>query len=470
MPSNITAELSLNRFDKFLGTEWYGIYMENTKVGYISVVLEKDGQSRWIMATDMTMTFEMQNITATLKTSETRAYMGKNAELVSNSLITTNPTGDIIVDGKTEGDTYRITMNIAGHITSNSFFRPLETLDEVLKVEMLAASGAMKPGNRFETNTFEAEPPFIKKIQHLLTVKQHDQFLFGGLPTDVYIVRDSLPLFGIAGNITVDHNGHIIKEELTTVGLVMKAEPEMLAKKIDSSYDILTNNLIPAENGPENPRIIQQASYIITGYDASLIPESEWLKVKTFANDSAEVTVSRNTSNTYTQNIPFVGNKFAEFLQPEPLIQSDNPEIVKLANEIIREETNAFEAAQLINSWVYENIKKEFSPDISNALSTLHSGKGDCGEHSALAVALLRAAGIPSKIAGGIAYWPEGGGFAFHAWTEVYVGEWIQMDPAWGEVFADATHIMLARGSFENQVSSILNALKGLKISFIDYR
>lgn len=470
MPSNAIADLSLDRFDRFIGTDWYGIYMENNKIGYVSIVLEKDGKNRWTMATDMTMTFKMQNTTSTMKISETRVYMGKNAELVSNSFLTTNPAGDIIVEGKTEADTYKITIDIAGQKTSQSFSRPLETLDEVLKVKMLAASGTMNPGNKFKANTFEAEPPFIKRIQHLFIVKQHDLFIFGGVPTDAYIVRDSLPAFGIAGDITVDHNGHIIKEELTAVGLVMKAEPEMLAKKIDSSYDILSNNLIPVENGPENPRTIKQASYIITGYDASLIPESERLKVKTFKTDSVEVTVSRSTSDIYTQKIPVSGNEFADFLQPEPLIQSDNPEIIKLANEIIRDETNAFKAAQLINNWVYGNIKKEFSPDISNALLTLHSKKGDCGEHAALAVALLRATGIPSQIAGGIAYWPEGGGFAFHAWTEVYVGQWIQMDPAWGETFADATHIMLARGSFENQVSSILNALKGLKVSFIDYR
>lgn len=463
------ADLSSDRFDRFLGTEWYGIYMENNKIGYLSIAFEKEKKNHWRMTTDMNIIFKMRNTTVTMKTSDLKIYKGQNAQLVSNSFLTTNPAGDIIVEGQTEDNAYNITIDIAGHKTSKSFSLPLETLDEVLRVEMLAVAGSMKPGEKFETTTFETEPPLTDRIQHICTVKQHDQFILDGVPTYVYIVRDSLPAFGIAGDITIDRNGHIIKEELASAGLVMKAEPEMLAKKIESSYDILTDNLMPAENGPENPTIIKQARYIITNYDASSIPKSEWLKVKILKADSAEVTVSKSTSDIHIQNIPFAGDKLAEFLKPEVLIQSDNPEIIHLAREIIKDETNAFKAAQLINNWVYKNIKKEFSPDISNALLTLHSKKGDCGEHSALAVALLRAVGIPSQTVGGIAYWPDGSGFVFHAWTEVYIGRWIFMDPTWGETYADATHIILGRGSYEKQVGSILNALKRLKIRFVEY-
>ncbi len=444
--------------------------MENNKIGYMSITLEKEKETRWGMAMDMVITFTMHNTAITMKTSETRTYEGENAQLVSSRFLVTNPAGDIVVEGKAGDIEYDITIDIAGHKTSKSFALPLETLDEIVKVEMLAVAGSMKPGDKFEFDTFEVEPPLIDKIQHICTVKQHDRFILDGVPTYVYTVRDSIPSLGIAGDITIDRNGHIIKEELASAGLVMKAEPEMLAKKIKSSYDILTDNLIPAENGPENPTVIKQASYIITNYDVSSIPESEWQKFKIFKADSAEITVSRSISDIHIQNIPFADDNFAEFLKPEMLIQSDNPEIIQLAREIIKDETNSFKAAQLINNWVYNNIKKEFSPDISNALLTLHSQKGDCGEHSALAVALLRAAGIPSQTVGGIAYWPDGGGFVFHAWTEVYIGRWIFMDPTWGETYADATHIMLGRGSFDKQVGSILNALKRLKIRFVEYR
>ena len=39
----------------------------------------------------------------------------------------------------------------------------------------------------------------------------------------------------------------------------------------------------------------------------------------------------------------------------------------------------------------------------------------------------------------GFAY--SGGSFGGHASFEVYVGDWIEIDPTWGTSFVDATHI-----------------------------
>ena len=55
--------------------------------------------------------------------------------------------------------------------------------------------------------------------------------------------------------------------------------------------------------------------------------------------------------------------------------------------------------------------------------------EGDCTEHSILLAALLRAAGIPSRIVVGLMYTevPEKA-FAYHMWVQAYVGKWINLD------------------------------------------
>jgi transglutaminase-like putative cysteine protease len=99
---------------------------------------------------------------------------------------------------------------------------------------------------------------------------------------------------------------------------------------------------------------------------------------------------------------------------------------------------------------------------VSNALEVFKSRKGDCGEHAALFVALARAAGIPARPVVGITYWPPGNGFGYHAWAEVWVGQWIAVDPTQGTMAADATHVQLAGGDLAEQakITMLIGKLK----------
>ncbi len=69
---------------------------------------------------------------------------------------------------------------------------------------------------------------------------------------------------------------------------------------------------------------------------------------------------------------------------------------------------------------------------LPSAAEVLRTRVGDCNEHTALFVALARAAGLPARIAVGLVYLR--GGFYYHAWPEVYVEErgrglWLPVDP-----------------------------------------
>lgn len=165
--------------------------------------------------------------------------------------------------------------------------------------------------------------------------------------------------------------------------------------------------------------------------------------------------------------LPVKSPELEAYLVSEPYLQSDDPKIIGLAKQIVGYETDSWRAAKKINRWVYENIEKRFTPDLSNALQTLNSRRGDCGEHTALAVALLRAAGIPARPIVGLIYWPPGGGFGYHAWVEAYVGEWVQMDPSWGEDLANPARIAIARGDIIAQVGALYRIMGKIKIEAV---
>jgi len=79
-----------------------------------------------------------------------------------------------------------------------------------------------------------------------------------------------------------------------------------------------------------------------------------------------------------------------------------------------------------------------------------------------LFVALARAEGIPARMTSGVTAIEGGEGLYFHAWPEVWVGQWVAMDPTLGQDVADATHIKFTQGAMEKQfaIVSFIGRLK----------
>lgn len=138
-----------------------------------------------------------------------------------------------------------------------------------------------------------------------------------------------------------------------------------------------------------------------------------------------------------------------EFLRSSAYIQTAHSDIQATAKEILNGETNSWRAAKKLCQWVYESITdKKMTGGFGSSLTVLESLSGDCTEHTILFIALARAAGIPSRICSGIVFSRDA--FYYHFWPEIYVGRWIQMDPTFGQMVADANHIQLGGSTLES--------------------
>ena len=117
--------------------------------------------------------------------------------------------------------------------------------------------------------------------------------------------------------------------------------------------------------------------------------------------------------------------------RPTQWVQADHPLIIQQAQQIVGAETNPYRMAQAIHYWVYTEIRVGEVVG-GDALSTLVSRKGNCGEHANLFVALCRAVGIPARTVGG--FIPDSEGVFrpeyAHAWSEFYLPDygWVQND------------------------------------------
>src|SRR5262249_26754837 len=95
-----------------------------------------------------------------------------------------------------------------------------------------------------------------------------------------------------------------------------------------------------------------------------------------------------------------------ECLKPSVQIENDDPELVKLAQDAIGGETDAWKAAQKLERFVYGYITNKSMDKLFNtATEVMKSRSGDCTEHGVLLAGLCRAIGIPARVAVGFLYY-----------------------------------------------------------------
>jgi uncharacterized protein YjdB len=132
--------------------------------------------------------------------------------------------------------------------------------------------------------------------------------------------------------------------------------------------------------------------------------------------------------------------------RPSRSIESDDKDIISLANSLTAGLTNDYSKVKAINNWVCENIyydqdelsvkrtlAEQADLGYQSAVTTLNTKKGVCDGYTNLTAALLRAAGIPTQNYSGMA--GNSGGWGPHGWNAAYIKEqkrWIFLDTTWG--------------------------------------
>lgn len=138
-------------------------------------------------------------------------------------------------------------------------------------------------------------------------------------------------------------------------------------------------------------------------------------------------------------------------LAPNPLIQSDDKQIVALAGRVAPNEKDPWPVAQALERTVCDLVEsKDFSQAFSTAAEVARTHQGDCTEHAVLLAALCRARKIPARIAIGLVYSAPDHGFAYHMWNEVWTGDrWVPLDATLGRGGIGAAHIKLADSNLD---------------------
>jgi hypothetical protein len=142
-----------------------------------------------------------------------------------------------------------------------------------------------------------------------------------------------------------------------------------------------------------------------------------------------------------------------EWARPTMNMPSDAPKFLALAKQITEKKTDVHSAAFAIRNFVYQTMKPNAGIGVlRDATEVLTTKEGVCRDYAVLTVTLLRAAGIPARLASGIVNWD--GTFYYHAWAEAWDGKhWIGIDSTSDDNQISAAHVKLGEGNVESAFS-----------------
>ncbi|MEK6692725.1 MAG: transglutaminase-like domain-containing protein [Nitrospirota bacterium] len=167
-----------------------------------------------------------------------------------------------------------------------------------------------------------------------------------------------------------------------------------------------------------------------------------------------------------TYSLPYAGDNFKIYLVPDSWVNSDYKPLEDTGKIYARlNKYDPFLFTNYLNGYLYGIIRTAPMFFLSDSVNILKSLSGDYLERTVLFASYSRAAGLPTRLIGGLVY--RNGYFYFHTWPEVWFENWIPVDPTFFQFPADVTHIPLKEGTLED-ITSIVKDLEGIKIEILE--
>ena len=396
----------------------------------------------------------------------TNAWLTTDLRLRRANTLRGDPDGVTEWKLRTDGDTLRTTF-IIGHDTSETTLL-LDTLPVPVQAVplWLATYARPRPGRaasvptidlstlarRRETWTATAESTFTVPDSVIRLGK--DSFRIASVDT-VRAWRLSATDRSVQVHQWLDDNGFPIRR-WTGGGLRFERDAFELAITAWRRVSDSTTGRSPL-----------RAPAAVDGQSLAAMPRTEWSHVMSGAEypplDAAGPTqrVAGDTVETFEPRswrsqmalrpvapLPITDARFAMDLAPEPRFSPQDTAITARAVALQGSSPNARDAAYRLQDWMTRNIRTEMPgglPGARTAGAILAARAGTPEEKAILLVALARRIGLPARLVGGLLLAPKGP--RAHTWAEVFVGDWVPLDPSQAGFIASASHVRLVTGA-----------------------
>ena len=463
------------------GAAYYRLDVGGQQVGLASNTIDTLGTT--ILVTDV-LALDVPALGSLHRTSAmSRATVSRALRLQSVDARFDGDFGRFTAHAVVSGDTLlTVTLESGNHAeTTRVPLRHPIVLPSLLPLR-LAFGGALKPGRTDTISVFDplllSERPVTVKVAAESTFvvadsAAYDSTAMAWVPAHFDTVRAfgiEEETGGVRGRAWIDAQGHVVRAE-SPAGFTLERSAFEIAYQNFRKRDTLRVARASAAPGPGDviPLTALAARAPLRGGGKAGTPDRLRVRLtgvdlarwgadlasgrQRLAGDTLVVQREGAAELTARYRLPARDTALARFLAPEPLIQGDDPRIHALAQLVLGGERDPARAARLLLDWVHGHVDPQVAAGAPSALAVLDARRGDCNEYTVLYVALARAAGLPARTAAGLVH--LGGHFYYHAWPEVYVGDWVALDPMLDQLPADAAHVRLVVGGLARQAELV---------------
>ena len=431
--------------------DWLGTYYKGKKMGFTK------SKTRWSpegVVMDSTVFFKIRSKSidqSTIIKHKTR--LSPDLKLSSFSLLQEISGHRQQVEGKMEGNELHYRTKSLGYDKEKTVKFTEKTVASSTFLINLVSEG-LKVGQRGKLRLFMEPLQLMVDLEY--KILRQETLQYEGKFIDTFVIRQRFS--GMETMIWVSHDGTVYRES-TNMGFESFKERPQVAQKIDEAMtlsSVITMSLVKPNKPVPRPKNTYDLIYRIHPVSSpEAIPEDHRQKIIQVKKQEDGNYIITLRIKSKPKKLDRTGQKKDEmeqdpkYLEETAEVQSRHKMIQALARELSADEKSKWQLAKDINLWVHLNLKKEMV-DTVTALDALLEKRGECQSHTYLFTALTRASGIPTRIVNGLVYSKEYEGFLYHAWPEVFVGEWKAMDPTFGQDRIDATHIKLTENSNES--------------------
>jgi transglutaminase-like putative cysteine protease len=442
-----------------LGERWFSISMDGERVGFghLNIIPSVEG---YRIETEGSVKLRIMGSSREVSSQESY-LVGRDLSLQSfatRSLLDGSPLelkGDVTdkgirVEVTSGGSKKERTLKMKGKVYPSA----------ILNIYPLMKGAAA--GKKYRIPTLDAESVKVKevKVEVVGEAELRDGSPGVHLKNDLYTLADN--------DVWVDLKGNTVRESVRNDLVVTEAEDEATAKlhladtALAKRDAVLELSLVKVEPPIERPEQLKKLTVEFIGIPAAQpILQGKWQQGKRLQDGRIIFTMPNPEYKPLPAEAPAAAD-----LQPDTRIPSDHAEIVALKKSIVGKEREPAAQARLLATWVAREIKGSVT-DSQSPLETLKNRSGNCQSHARLYTALARAAGIPTRFVSGLVY-AAGQGFLYHSWAESYLDGWTSVDPTFGELPANLTHIKLFEGDAPDDMAPLAGMIGKVRANVIE--
>lgn len=436
-----------------LGERWFGIFFNEEKTGFVRTTI---GETSGGYRIESESAVRMSGLGFSRDASIRESYLvARDLSLKSFQVSQTIDGSPMKLTGEVLGKTVRVTVESAGRrkekrLSARGTVYPSPVINLYPLLKGAAAGG------KYRLTMLDAEAPALKEVR--ISAVGFEK-LDG---RDALRLRNNLyPM--VDNDVWVDAEGNTLRESVRDGWIETRAEDERTARAFVAGAAVarkemmLAFSLVPTDRPVERPAGLRSLELELTGFPADFpLPQGPFQQAE--RREGGAVLFSMDNRQPKPPAAP-PAEELADakrYLESNGRIPADNPEIVRRKSEILGDETEPRAMVEKLVRWTADQVKE--TGDSRSALETLQEGAGDGPSRVRLYAALARAAGVPTRIVSGLVNVP-GKGFLYHSWAESHLGYWLPVDPTFGQVPADASHIKLVEGDSPDDLAPLADVV-----------